>query len=225
MLQRSEIRDLYRRRARRYDRSANAYYLGGFREWAYRRRAVAALGPRPGHTVVELGCGTGLNFEALERAIGPQGRLIGVDLTDAMLARARARVDSRGWRNVSLVESDIAGYEFPRGVAGVISTFALTLVPEYEAVITRAAAALAPGGRIVVLDLKAPGWAPRWLVAGAAWLARPFAVTPDLAARHPWETMSRVLTDFRLDELYFGCAYVASGASANHQPNHEEQLR
>jgi len=218
MMERTEVRELYRRRARRYDLSANIYYLAGFREWAYRARAVRALQARPGDTIVELGCGTGLNFAALERVVGPHGRIIGVDMTDAMLAQARRRIQARGWRNVSLVESDIARYDFPGPVEGVISTFALTLVPEYEPVIARGAGALAPGRRLVVLDLKAPAWAPRWLVAGAAWLTGPFAVTADLASRHPWEPMSRLLTDFTMDDLYFGFAYVASGASPNGAP-------
>jgi demethylmenaquinone methyltransferase/2-methoxy-6-polyprenyl-1,4-benzoquinol methylase len=215
MIERTEVREVYRRRARWYDVSANAYYLAGFREWAYRSRAVRALGAGRGSTIVELGCGTGLNFDAIERIIGPEGRLIGVDLTDGMLAQARRRIDARGWRNVSLVESDIARYDFPAQIDGVISTFALTLVPEYEAVIARAAGALVSGGRLVVLDLKAPAWAPRWLVTGAAWLARPFAVTTDLASRHPWERMSRLLIDFGMEDVYFGFGYVASGTSAD----------
>jgi len=51
--------DLYRRRARRYNLTANLYYLIGYREYAYRKRAVAALDLAPGDTVVEIGCGTG----------------------------------------------------------------------------------------------------------------------------------------------------------------------
>ena len=211
MLEREDIRDLYSRRAGWYDISANAYYVIGFREWAYRRRAVRALRAQPGATIVELGCGTGLNFEAIERVIGPEGRIIGVDMTGAMLVQARRRVEAHGWRNVSLVESDIARYEFPAGIAGVISTFALTLVAECDAVIARAATALPAGGRLVVLDLKEPEWAPQWLVDAAAWLTRPFGVTADLARRRPWEAMSPLLADFRLDDVYFGFAYVASG--------------
>ena len=211
MLAREDIRDLYRRRAGCYDISANAYYVIGFRERAYRRRAVRALRAQPGATILELGCGTGLNFELIERVVGPDGRVIGVDMTDAMLVQARRRVERHGWRNVSLVESDIARYEWPAGIAGVISSFALTLVPECDAVIGRAVHALAAGGRLVVLDLKEPAWAPRWLVTSAAWLTRPFGVTADLARRRPWAAMSRLLTDFRLENLYFGFAYVASG--------------
>jgi hypothetical protein len=58
----NELVDLYRRRARNYDLTASLYYLIGFRQWAYRRRAVEALELEPADTVVEIGCGTGLNL-------------------------------------------------------------------------------------------------------------------------------------------------------------------
>src|SRR5215831_17435342 len=63
----------YRERARHYDITANLYYLLGFRVQASRRRAVRALALRPGDTVVEIGCGTGLNFSLVEQVIGPEG--------------------------------------------------------------------------------------------------------------------------------------------------------
>jgi len=69
-----EVNEAYRRRARFYDWSVNAYYLIGFRWWAYRRRAIAALGLQPGATIVEVGCGTGLNFRLVQESIGLSGR-------------------------------------------------------------------------------------------------------------------------------------------------------
>lgn len=235
MLSREQLLDLYRRRARNYDITANLYYLIGFREQASRRRAVAALALSPGDTVVEIGCGTGLNFALLQQGVGPTGRIVGVDLTDAMLARARVRVTRRGWANVELVQSDAARYAFPPGVRGVLSTFALTLVPEYDDVVRRAAQALAPGGRIAVADLKAPDRAPAWLVRLAASVARPFGVTLDLAGRHPWESMARYLGSVSMTELYFGFAYIAvaqralpargaeAAAPADSRPRHSQQ--
>lgn len=87
--------DLYRRRAPRYDWSAQLYHLIGFREWAYRKKAVCALGLQPGYTVVEVGCGTGLNFSLLRDEVGATGLIVGVDMTDSMLARARDRVETQ----------------------------------------------------------------------------------------------------------------------------------
>ena len=141
-LDRDEVIELYRRRARRYDFTANLYYLIGFRIEAYRRAAVAGLALRSGDTIVEIGCGTGLNFRLLERAVGSSGRIIGVEATDAMLDRARRRVEREGWNNVELVACDAACFDFPVGLGGVLSTFALSLVPEYDAVIEKGARAL-----------------------------------------------------------------------------------
>lgn len=86
-----EVNEVYRRRARFYDWSVNTYYLIGFRWWAYRRRAIAALQLGRGATVVEIGCGTGLNFGLVQQRIGPTGRLFGVDLCADMLDKARQR--------------------------------------------------------------------------------------------------------------------------------------
>jgi len=213
MLTVDELIELYRCRAPRYDLSANLYKLMGFREDRYRRRAVDAPGLRPGDTVVELGCGTGLNFDYLVPAVGPTGRVIGVDLTDAMLDQARARVSAHRWTNVDLVHSDAGSYEFRGRVDGVFSSFALTLVPEYENVIARAAAALAPGRALVVLDLKRPDGIPEWLVRVGVFISRPFGVTLDLADRHPWEVMGKYCSGVTLMDLYFGFAYIATGRS------------
>jgi SAM-dependent methyltransferase len=163
---REEVLGVYRKRARRYDLTANAYYLLGFREWAYRKRAIEALGLQRGDTVVEIGCcGTGLNFGLLEERIGPEGRLIGVDLTDAMLSRARARVEASGWRNVELVESPAASFRFPAEVDGILSTFALTLEPDFDQVIKEGAKSPQPGAALgdsrsqAAIELAAPSGA------------------------------------------------------------------
>lgn len=206
-----EILGRYRRQARRYDASVVLYYLIGFRQAAYRKKAVAALGLRPGDTVAELGCGTGLNFSHLQAAVGRGGRIIGLDLTDRMLDEARARVQRSGWSNVELVCGDAGAYDYPTRVDGVLSTFALTLVPEYDEVIRRGAAALSPEGRFVVLDFKKPKHAPRWLLQLMLLVTKPFAVTLDLAERHPWESMETHLAGLVMRDYYFGFAYLAIG--------------
>jgi ubiquinone/menaquinone biosynthesis C-methylase UbiE len=208
------IAELYRRRAASYDVATELYRLVGFPLGRFRQRAVDSLRLQPGDTVVEIGCGTGANFSRIEQRIGPSGRLIGVDLTDAMLERARARVEREGWTNVELVHSNAEEFQFPEGVDGILSTLALTLVPGYAEVIARGARALAPRGRWVVADLKEPdGW-PRWAVELGIALCKPYGVTLEFAARHPWEALQRELPDTRVDELFFGAAYVATGQRA-----------
>jgi demethylmenaquinone methyltransferase/2-methoxy-6-polyprenyl-1,4-benzoquinol methylase len=210
-LSKSEIRILYGRRARHYDLTANLYYLLGFREWRYRKRAVRSLQLAPGDTVVEIGCGTGLNFGLLRDAVGPNGRIVGVDMTEAMLAKALARIQQKGWQNIELVHSDVGSYDFPAGLSGILSTFALTLVPEYDDVIARGAKALAPGGRWVVADLKMPaGWSAS-LFPLLLPLFRPFGVSADLAARHLWESVCAHARWCEMHEYYFGYTYIVVG--------------
>lgn len=213
-LAKEETRDLYRRRARRYDTSVRLFQMFGLNLERYRREAVAALGLQPGDQVVELGCGTGLNFAYVQQRIGPEGRIIGVDLTDAMLAVAKDRIARERWYNVELVQADVAEWRVPDGVSAVFSVLALTLLPEYDAVIKRVSHALKPGGRLAILDMKQPlGW-PTWLVRFVAWLNKPFGVSLDLATRHPWDSVQRYLTKTEFKEYYFGALYLCVGQRA-----------
>jgi len=205
------VRAIYRKRARRYDASTLLYRLLGYDYDFYRRRGVEALRLSPGSTVVEIGCGTGANLERLVSAVGPSGRVIGVDLTDAMLDRARRRAAGRGWENVEIVQSDAASYRFPPQLDAVLSTFALALMPEHEAVVRNASQALRAGGRLVVVDFKAPERWPRWLLAAGVLLLSPYAATMGQLDHRPWEAMARALCMLSMDEHFFGSTYVAVG--------------
>ena len=208
-----EIMDIYQRRARRYDLTSRLYWLAGFPLDRYRRLAVRALNLKRGDTVVEIGCGTGANFKALHEAVGGEGCIVGVDASAEMLEQARRRIERHGWRNVEYYQGDAGDWSFPERVDGVLSTFALTLMPEYEDVLTRGADALTIGGRFVILDFREPGNWPRWLVRLWAWASRPFGVTLDLAERRPWLCMYSDFSPVRIRSLYFGLAYLAVGES------------
>jgi ubiquinone/menaquinone biosynthesis C-methylase UbiE len=208
--------ETYRKKAKHYNIVSRLYPVPGYPQQALRRRAVRALGLRPGATVVDLACGTGQNFPLIEEAIGPDGRIIGVDLTDAMLAQARRRIEHDGWSNVSLVQADAADYTFPAELDAILSTYALSHLPECGAVIARGAEALAPGGRWVVLDLKAPDNVPRLLAQLGLALGRPFGSIDEWHARRPWEELRAAMQDvpgnLSWSELCFGTAFLAVGS-------------
>ncbi len=147
---------LYRKRAKNYNWTANLYYLIGFREWRQRKEAVQSLGLHAGDTVVEIGCGTGLNFGLLREAVGASGKIIGVDATDAMLAQAKRRVQNHDWSNVTLVLSDARSFRFLERAAGVLSTYALSIIPNAQDVLERGERSLKEVGRLSVLDLQVP---------------------------------------------------------------------
>jgi ubiquinone/menaquinone biosynthesis C-methylase UbiE len=215
---RAHLLQTYRKKAKHYDVTSRFYPVPGYPQRAQRLRAVEALGLSPGDSVVEIACGTGLNFSLIEQVIGPGGRIVGVDLTDAMLAQAEQRIELNGWSNVSLVQADAAEFNFPREVDAILSTYALTQVPECGAVIARGAEALSRSGRLVVLDLKVPDNAPRWLAQVGRTLVRPFGSMDEWIERRPWETiraaMDETLADLSWTELSFGTAFLAVGSSA-----------
>ena len=213
---REHLIETYRKKAKHYDITSRLYPVPGYPQRAQRRRAVRALGLRPGASVVDIACGTGLNFSLIEQAIGPGGRIVGVDLTDAMLAQAQHRIATNDFRNISLVQADAAEFDFPAEVDAIVSTYALSHVPQCADVIAHGAAALSAGGRWVVLDLKAPDEAPRWLAQLGIALARPFGSIDEWVVRRPWEAvraaMQAELADFSWTELFFGTAFLAAGS-------------
>lgn len=210
-LKREEVRNVYQKQAKIYDLGIYLYYLVGIRIGHWRRLVVEALELRRGDTVVEIGCGTGLNFALLEERVGDEGKVIGADISEAMLERARERVCSQGWRNVELVCCAAADYRFPDRVDGILSVGALTFDPEFDKVIERGAKALLPGRRWVVLDYKMPNNWLRHLAPLLVTLWRPFGVSLALMERHPWESVRRHLRHARMRELYGGFAYIVSG--------------
>ena len=207
---------IYSKKAKHYDVTSRLYPVPGYPHGAQRLRAVQALGLRAGDSVVDIACGTGLNFPLIEEVIGPGGRIVGVDLTDAMLARAQDRIRANGWSNISLVQADAADFAFPTEVDAILSTYALSQVPECAEVIAHGAAALSAGGRWVVLDLKIPDNTPRWLTRlGIATVGRSGSLE-EWIVRRPWEAiriaMQDTLADLSWTELFFGTAFLAAGS-------------
>jgi ubiquinone/menaquinone biosynthesis C-methylase UbiE len=134
-----------------------------------------------------------------------------------MLARAQQRIDANGWSNVSLVQGDAAEFDFPREVDAILSTYALSQVPECAEVIAHGAAALSARGRWVVLDLKVPDRTPRWLTELGTALVGPFASIEEWLRRRPWDAiraaMRAELADVSWTELCFGTAFLAAGSA------------
>jgi len=127
--------------------------LGRHRE--IRSHAVAAMAVGPGAQVVEIGCGTGRNFPWIQDRIGPEGRLIGVDLSADMLGAAERLVRARGWRNVELVQGDGAAVDLGEGAFdGVVSVLAMSVVPDHRAVLARCRSLLRSGGVLSVCDAR-----------------------------------------------------------------------
>lgn len=213
MLEREKVRQLYDAGARRYELTTWLFRLVGLRMHTYRVRAVQALRLGPGGSVVELGCGTGLNFSLILERIGQQGRLVGVDLSGGMLDVARSRIEKSGWRNVELVEQDISTFDLTGRVDAILAVGVFGYLAEYGDVIRRASEALSPGGRLVLLDGKQPEKLPAWLFQIVLALGRPYGYTREYFNVRPWEAMQRWLVDVTIEQHYGGMIYIAAGTA------------
>ena len=128
-------------------------FLG--RESTFRRRSVEVLELEPGESVLELGCGPGNSFGRLREAVGPEGRVVGVDSSRGMVERAARHVEAEGWRNVGAVRGDATrlGVGADRFDA-VYASMSLTAMPNPVAAVETAARCLRPDGRLSVLDAR-----------------------------------------------------------------------
>lgn len=160
-----------------YDRRARSYDL---LEAPFERRARAAglrlLAAMSGERILEIGCGTGHTVAALAPRIGPAGRLIGVDLSAAMLAVARTRVRRRGAERVVFLQADARSIPLDDSCVDAVTTsFTLDLIGtgDIPVVLDECRRVLRPDGRICAVSLD--------LVAHP-----PLATRLYLAAHHRW---------------------------------------
>lgn len=211
------VRRLYDRIAPLYDLATVPYRaLGGYR---LVDRAIEALRLAPGDIVVELGTGSGYALPGLSAAVGPTGRVVAVDISPRILARARARSQRQGLGNVELVQADIADFRLAEGTTAVLSAFAMEMVPQYDAVIARLLHELPAGGRLAVTGLRDPQDWPEWLIRLGSWLNRPFGVSEAYRHHRPWQAVEAHTADATYTDIFGGAVYLATGTAPG--PHHD----
>jgi SAM-dependent methyltransferase len=177
---------------RTYDQGARFYDAISGERLVYRRGRVTGiklLGLQKGDTVLDVGCGTGLNFALLVEAVGASGRVIGLDRSAAMLAMAHQRITANAWSNVSAVQADARDF----------SALALGVHGESNPA----------GGRTGIVDMQLP--------TGSAALLSPLARLAcwmggsDIHA-HPWTALRGSGRD-RVEVTVRGGHIVAAAAT------------
>jgi len=198
---------------RRYNRLAKFFVLF---EWLFllprgiRGKAVSRLELKPGARVLEVGCGTGRNLARLVQAVGEQGHVYGVDLSEGMLQEARELSIKAGWCNVTLIESDAIEYTLPELVDGVIFSLSYAVIPRHREALRRAWEHLRPGGRVVIMDAKVPsGLLGRLVHPFVVWASRATVLgNPDI---RPWEELREITDDVDYEQVQFETYYICRG--------------
>ncbi len=167
---------MYRRQRHIYDATRKFYLLG-------RDGTIAALAPKPGDAVLEIGCGTGRNLIAVARRF-PEAQVFGLDVSSAMLASARAAIGRAGLEGrIIVAQADATDFD-AEGLFGraafdrVLISYALSMIPPWREALARALDALSAGGALEIVDFGDQAGLPPLFRAGLRrWLAA-FEVSP-----------------------------------------------
>ncbi len=180
---------------------AEAFEWGGQmgREWARRVEALdrqlapagalglAALAPRPGERILDLGCGGGATTAKIVKAVGPQGMVTGIDISSDLLAVARARPGNAA---AVFLEGDAQGWRFDEAVFDALfSRFGCMFFADPPAACANLRRALKPGARVVLTvwrDLGANPWAALPAAVGAEVLGPAEPATPGAPGPFAW---------------------------------------
>jgi S-adenosylmethionine-diacylgycerolhomoserine-N-methlytransferase len=167
---------IYRYQRYVYDATRKFYLLG-------RDRLIEDLEPRPGDRVLEVACGTGRNLIAAARHY-PQAHFFGFDISTAMLETAGNSIARAGLGDrIRIAVGDATAFSGERLFATpafdrIFISYALSMIPPWRGAMQQALVALAPGGRLLIVDFGGQERLPRWfkrLLRG--WL-RQFSVEP-----------------------------------------------
>jgi ubiquinone/menaquinone biosynthesis C-methylase UbiE len=197
----------------RYDAVAGDYDALTATGDAYRRRAVERLAPAAGDVVLDVGCGTGLNLPALADAVGPDGRVVGIEQCPAMAARARERAAALPGVSVLAAPAEEAELAVTADAALLCGTHDILRSPVALENVVRH---VRPGGRVVAGGAK---WAAWWRPGAAAlnlwtWQVNRTYVTTFEGFDRPWSGLEELLADVEVEEVLYGGGFIAAGTRA-----------
>ncbi|GAC1425197.1 MAG: hypothetical protein NVS9B9_29330 [Ktedonobacteraceae bacterium] len=122
---------------------------------------VRAAHLQPGETVLDLGCGGGIDTLLAAHYVGPQGHATGLDMTPAMVETARINAATLGLKNTSFIEGTIEALPFPNeSIDVVLSNGVFNLAPDKDRVFAEVRRVLRPHGRLIVADMLLRGDLP-----------------------------------------------------------------
>lgn len=191
-----------------YRRRAGTYDLELALLEPIRRLAVARLALQPGQTVLDVACGTGLSLALLQQGVGAGGRIVGIEQSPEMIARARRRVQQQGCRNVRLLCAPAEEARITGHADAALFHFTHDVLRRPEA-LDHVLRHLRPGARVVATGLQ---WAPAWAlpVNLLVWGAARRSVSSLAGLGQPWSLLGERVDGLAVDSLLLGAVFVAT---------------
>ena len=188
-----------------------------------RRKAVERLGLVAGDNVLDIGCGTGRSLGYLQEAVGPTGRVYGIDISPGMLRQAQKSCDANGWDNVELLQCDAAEFTAPTPLNGVLFSLSYNTMPDHRAVLRRAWDQLVPSGRLVIMDAKVPsGASSKFVLPLGLWLMKHTMLGNPLI--HPWEELAGLTEHWDMSQRLFNSYYICCGVKRGVRVDHAAEF-
>jgi precorrin-6B methylase 2 len=180
-----------------------------------RAEAVRLLGLNPGDRVLDLGCGMGGSFPFLVDAVGPNGEVVGVEISPEVAINARRRIERHGWSNVKVIESTAQTVALTGTYDGLVM-FAAPDVYASEEALANVIPRLRAGSRVVLFGAKTTS-----RILGAALNAvlelalskLSFEATPRPESQ-PWRLVAAYVDRLEVREYFLGTMFLASGSIA-----------
>lgn len=194
----------------RYREHAAGYDASARRTMPLRYRMVRNLALKPGDTVLDVACGTGLSFPLLEDAIGPSGILVGVEVSPDMAAIAQARIDRAGWRNAGLIVARMEEAALPADAFDAVAFNFTHDVLQSEEALANIFRACKPGARVAIAGSKLLPWYLAPFNLYVRWNNAPY-MTTQANLRAPWKLLSSYVPDLTREPAFFGACYLAKG--------------
>jgi demethylmenaquinone methyltransferase/2-methoxy-6-polyprenyl-1,4-benzoquinol methylase len=180
----------------------------------WRELLVDSMPLRPGDVVLDVGCGTGLCFEPVQRKIGTTGKIIGIDEAPAMLAVAARHVIDNGWRNIELLTTPVEDATIAQPADAALFCAVHDIMqspPALHTVLT----AVRPGAWVGAVGGK---WPTPWLASAlVAAIHAPF-VRDFTGFDRPWRYLAELVDDLQITEVALGTGYLVLGRNPPHNP-------
>ena len=120
-----------------------------------RKKAINKLNLKQGYKVLDIACGTGLNFKQIERVIGEKGEITAIDYSKEMLKQAKKLIKKNNYNNIKLIQADAANIKLPKNYFdAVISTLGFSSIPDHKSALRNAINSLKKGKKLVMLEGK-----------------------------------------------------------------------